>query len=148
MSTPWPPPPPEGGTPAVPGYALPSSGAPTPYPYALPPPPAQPPWPAPYPPPYYPPYPVYVAAPPTNGLAIAALVLGIVWVYWVGSILAVIFGHIALSQIRRTGQGGRGMAVAGLVLGYIGLFFLAVVIVLSVVAASAHSSTVVAPTGT
>jgi hypothetical protein len=132
----------------VPGYALPSSGAPTPYPYALPPPPAQAPWPAPYPPPYYPPYPVYVAAPPTNGLAIAALVLGIVWVYWVGSILAVIFGHIALSQIRRTGQGGRGMAVAGLVLGYIGLFFLAVVIVLSVVAATAHSSTVVAPTGT
>ena len=65
-----------------------------------------------------------------------------------GSILAVIFGHIALSQIRRTGQGGRGMAVAGLVLGYIGLFFLAVVIVLSVVAATAHSSTVVAPTGT
>ena len=34
-----------------------------------------------------------------NGLAIASMVLGIVWVYWIGSILAVIFGHVALSQI-------------------------------------------------
>jgi fatty acid desaturase len=132
----------------VPGYALPSSGAPAPFPYAFPPPPGQPPWPGPYPPPYPPPYPVYVAAPPTNGLAIAALVLGILWLWWVGSILAVVFGHIALSQIRQRGQGGHGMAVAGLVLGYIGLGFLALVIVLSVVFTPVHSSSVVFPTGT
>jgi Domain of unknown function (DUF4190) len=56
----------------------------------------------------------------TNGLAIAALVLGIVWVFWIGSALAVIFGHIALGQIKRTGQRGHGMALAGLILGYIG----------------------------
>lgn len=147
MSTPWPPPPPEGGTPATPGYALPPPGAPPPFPYAYPPPPAQAPWPGPYTPPY-PAYPVYVAAPPTNGLAIAALVLGIVWVYWVGSILAVVFGHIALSQINQRGQGGRGMAIAGLVLGYIGLFFLALVIVLAILGTTVHSSNVVFPTGT
>ena len=40
----------------------------------------------------------------TNGLAIASLVVGIVWIYWIGSILAVIFGHIALRQIDDTGK--------------------------------------------
>jgi peptidyl-prolyl cis-trans isomerase B (cyclophilin B) len=37
------------------------------------------------------------------------------------SLGAIITGHIALSQIKRTGEGGRGLAIAGLVLGYIGL---------------------------
>jgi hypothetical protein len=68
----------------------------------------------------------YVGYPPqrsTNGLAIASMVLGIIWIYWIGSILAVIFGHVAKSQIRNSGgtQTGSGMATAGLVLGYIGV---------------------------
>jgi hypothetical protein len=72
-------------------------------------------------------YPVVVAA-KTNGLAIASLVLGIVWVYWIGSVLAVIFGHVALSQINKSNgtQQGRGMAIAGLVLGWIGVAVLIV----------------------
>ncbi|POH68552.1 MULTISPECIES: DUF4190 domain-containing protein [Cryobacterium] len=37
------------------------------------------------------------------------------------SLAAVICGHIALSQIKRTGEKGRGLAIAGLVLGYVGL---------------------------
>jgi uncharacterized protein YacL len=37
------------------------------------------------------------------------------------SLVAIITGHIALSQIKRTGEQGRGLAIAGLVLGYIGL---------------------------
>jgi hypothetical protein len=59
----------------------------------------------------------------TNGLAVAALVLGIIWIYWIGSILAVIFGHVAKGQIDRSGgtQAGRGMAIAGIVLGWIGV---------------------------
>lgn len=64
----------------------------------------------------------------TNGLAIASMVLGILWLYWLGSILAVIFGHCALAQIRRTGEGGGGLAVAGLVLGWIGVGTLALTI--------------------
>jgi len=126
VSSAWPPPPPENANAAPPGYAWPQPGQPPSSPY--PPPPGSPPWPGPYPPPYPPPYPYYAAAPSTNGFAIAALVLGIVWVYWIGSILAVVFGHIALVQTRHSGQGGRGMAIAGLVLGYIGLAVLAVVI--------------------
>jgi hypothetical protein len=64
-------------------------------------------------------------APPkaTNGLAIASMVLGILWVYWIGSILALIFGYVAKGQIAAAGgtQGGRGMAIAGIVLGWVGI---------------------------
>jgi hypothetical protein len=59
----------------------------------------------------------------TNGLAIASMVLGIVWIYWLGSILALIFGYVAKGQIDRSEgrQGGRGMAIAGIVLGWVGI---------------------------
>jgi MFS-type transporter involved in bile tolerance (Atg22 family) len=66
------------------------------------------------------------------------MVLGIVWAYWIGSILAVIFGHVALRRIAREGKAGRGMAIAGLVLGYIGVATLVIVIVAAVVSAE-HS---------
>ena len=77
--------------------------------------------------------PVVYVEPRNNGLAIASMVLGIVWVYWIGSILAVIFGHIALSQIEKSqgAQRGRGMAIAGLVLGYVGVGLLVLVIVVA-----------------
>ena len=32
-----------------------------------------------------------------------------------------VFGHVALAQIRRTRQGGRELAIAGLIVGYVGL---------------------------
>jgi hypothetical protein len=60
----------------------------------------------------------------TNTLAIVSLVAGIVsWfaVPVVGGIVAVVAGHLAKSQIRRTGERGDGMATAGLILGYLHL---------------------------
>ena len=90
------------------------------------PPPA--PVPAPLAPPYAPyPAPVYQS---TNGLAVASLVAGFLWIGWLGSILAVIFGHIALGQINRSGgrEGGSGLAIAGLVLGYMGVATLLLVL--------------------
>jgi len=90
-----------------------------------------PPPPAPLAPPYAP-YPPAVVYPTTNGLAVASLVAGFLWLGWFGSILAVIFGHMALGQINRSGgrETGSGLAIAGLVLGYMGvatlLLFLAV----------------------
>lgn len=60
---------------------------------------------------------------PTNGLAIASLVLSIVWLWGIGSILAIIFGVIAKNQIDQSGgaQQGRGLAVAGIVIGSVTL---------------------------
>jgi hypothetical protein len=49
---------------------------------------------------------------------------------WIGSILAVIFGHVALRQIKAGdgAQRGRGLAITGLVLGYLGLAVVAAAI--------------------
>ena len=61
------------------------------------------------------------------------MVLGILWLYWIGSILALVFGYVAKGQIDRSAgrQTGRGMAIAGIVLGWIGVGFLALFIVLA-----------------
>lgn len=95
------------------------------------------------PPPPQAPGSAYGTAPKTNGLAIASLVLGIVWVWWIGSLLAIIFGHRARSQIDGSGgaETGRGMATAGLVLGYLGLGFLILGIVAIVGAAASFDTT-------
>jgi hypothetical protein len=91
-----------------------------------PPPPGSP---APAPPPYAQPYPYggAVAQPQGNGLAVTALVLGIIsivfsWVPffdWVLAILAIIFGAVGISAANKRGGVGKGMAVAGLILGLI-----------------------------
>jgi uncharacterized protein DUF4190/uncharacterized protein DUF1707 len=73
----------------------------------------------------YAPYPPVPAPAPTNGLAVASLVAGVMWIGWLGSVFAVIFGHIALGQIARGHEQGRGLAIAGLAFGYFGLGTLA-----------------------
>ena len=75
----------------------------------------------------------------TNGFAIASMVLGILWIYWIGSILAIIFGFIAMSQIKERNQAGKGMATAGLILGFIGLGTLILVIIFAVAVGSSSS---------
>lgn len=62
-----------------------------------------------------------------NPWAIASLVLGLC----ATAIFAVITGHIALSQIKRTGERGKGLAVAGLVLGYAEIAFYVMLIIAS-----------------
>jgi hypothetical protein len=72
----------------------------------------------------------------TSGTAITSLIFGILaWVALplLGAILAVVFGHIARAEIRRAPPGsinGEGLAVAGLVLGYVHLALAALVIAL------------------
>jgi hypothetical protein len=82
----------------------------------------------------------YGYSPPakTNGLAIAAMVLGILWLYWLGSILALIFGYVAKNQIdnSRGQEGGRGMAIAGIVLGWVGVAILSIIIIAALAASS------------
>lgn len=55
--------------------------------------------------------------PMTNTLAILSLIFSFVF-----AIVGVILGHVALNQLARTGQQGRGLAIAGLTVGYISLF--------------------------
>jgi len=76
----------------------------------------------------------------TNGLAVASMVVGIVWIYWIGSILALIFGYIAKGQIDQSQgrQGGRGMAIAGIVLGWVGIGFLLLGIVAFILSNKPH----------
>lgn len=61
------------------------------------------------------------AANGTNGLAVASLVCSIIgwFIPVILGLLAIIFGHIARGQIRQRKQGGDGLAIAGLVMGYI-----------------------------
>jgi len=54
---------------------------------------------------------------PFNVLSIVAFVLSIVGV----SLIGVILGHIALSQLKRTGERGRGFAIAALIIGYVAI---------------------------
>ena len=82
-----------------------------------------------------------------KGLAIASLVCGLL--FWFGfpgfvcSILAIVFGIIQLKNIKKTpGQyGGKGMAIAGLILGSIGiLFFLIVTLVIGLLFAGSMAA--------
>jgi uncharacterized membrane protein len=76
-----------------------------------------------------------VPATSTNGLAIASLVLGILWLFWLGSLAGLVLGLVALKQIKNRNQSGRGIAIAGVVLGILGL----VVLVIGIGAASKGS---------
>ena len=97
-----------------------------------------------------PPLPPYVPGPPTpygqqpfggypympprrtNGMAVASMVLGILWLYWIGSVLALVFGYVAKQQIRERGETGDGMATAGIVLGWVGVGLFVLVMMLGV----------------
>jgi hypothetical protein len=77
-----------------------------------------------------PPAPGFVPVTRTNGLAIASLVLGILWLFWLGSLVGLVLGLVALKQIKDRNQGGRGIAIAGVVLSVLWLvgFVVAVIV--------------------
>ena len=99
--------------------------------------------------PQYGQYPQYGGAPGgqygaparTNPLAIAALICGIgqILLGLLAGIPGIILGFIALNQIKAKGEGGRGMAIAGIVLGFVGLA-LFLILIIAIVAAS-HNTT-------
>ena len=77
----------------------------------------------------------------TNGLAVASLACGIAQ-FMLGplpTIPAIVFGHVARHQIRRTGEDGAGLALAGLILGWAAIV-LGVLIVVGVAAVVAGST--------
>lgn len=86
------------------------------------------------------PAPAPVAVPQTSTLAIVSLVCGIAtWVFlpFVGAIAAVITGHMARKEIRASAGrlSGDGLAIAGLVLGYLQVFFILIPICVIVILA-------------
>lgn len=74
--------------------------------------------------------------PQTSGKAIASLILGIFFFLIPTAILAIIFGHLSLSDIKKSAGRlqGRGMAITGLVLGYAGIAFIPVVLIIAAIA--------------
>lgn len=80
---------------------------------------------------------------PTNGMAIASLVCGVLGLaVGITFIPAIICGHSSIKQIKQTGEGGRGLAVAGLVLGYLVFaLFLLLVVALVVIAVLGREAT-------
>jgi Domain of unknown function (DUF4190) len=95
----------------------------------------------------------------TNSLAVVSLAAAVASYLlphpFVGALIAVICGHAARSQIRRSAEAGAGLALAGLILGYlhlavtvllIALFFGVVVSVLSVIGyAASHGGSLPSP---
>jgi hypothetical protein len=117
----YPPPPPYGGAPGYgpppgyppPGYGAPGYGAPG---YGAPG----------YGPSGYgaPGHPAYGAQPTkTNALAIASLVASVVSLCGIGSIAGIILGVVAINQIKVSGESGRGLALAGIIVGAVTLLF-------------------------
>jgi hypothetical protein len=68
-----------------------------------------------------------------NGFAVASTVLGIFGMFAITALLAVAFGHLALTQIKaaKGWQRGTGMALAGVILGWSFLAIFAVALVFS-----------------
>jgi hypothetical protein len=76
----------------------------------------------------------------TNGLAIASLFLGIIWLFGIGSVLAIVLGYLGLREINASNgrQGGRAIAIAGVVVGIVGLASFAILI--AFLLSSAHDT--------
>jgi hypothetical protein len=100
--------------------------------------------PYPYAPPGYaygPPF----AVQPTNGLAIAALICSLAGLMTcISAPVGAVLGHVARRQIRERGEAGDGMALAGIIVGWIitGLMvaYIAFVVIMFVFFASAAST--------
>jgi hypothetical protein len=100
-----------------PGYPV--SGQPIPQGYAAP---------------MYPGY-AYPPSPPTNGMAIAALVCSLAGVATcISAPVGAILGHVARRQIRERGEGGDGLALAGIIVGWIITGLMVLIIAIYVVA--------------
>jgi hypothetical protein len=77
----------------------------------------------------------------TNGYAIASLACGL-GQFAVGplaTVPAIVFGHMAMNRIRRTGEQGAGLAIAGLVLGW-GAVILGIIVAVIAIVAGMHAA--------
>jgi type IV pilus assembly protein PilA len=80
--------------------------------------------------------PMYTGPPESSGKALASLICGIFFFVFPSAIAAIILGHISLSDIRKSAGRltGHGMAVTGLVLGYLGVAVIPFVLIVAAIA--------------
>jgi peptidyl-prolyl cis-trans isomerase B (cyclophilin B) len=81
--------------------------------------------------------PGYAAVPAeqkTNVLAIVSLVISILGF----NVIAIILGAIGLSQIKKTGEKGRGLAIAGIIIGAVSLVIGIIIVIVSVAVIAAN----------
>jgi hypothetical protein len=80
--------------------------------------------------------PMYIASGEPSGKATASLICGVLFFIVPAALCAIIFGHLALSEIKRSGGRliGEGRAIAGLVLGYIGLAGIPFILIIAAIA--------------
>jgi len=72
----------------------------------------------------------------TSGKAIVSLISGLFFFVFPFAVLAIIFGHLSLSEIRKSAGRlkGDGVAIAGLVLGYVGIAAIPVILIVAAIA--------------
>lgn len=84
----------------------------------------------------------------TNALAITSLVLGVVqFVGWfiflvpglLAAILAIVLGFVAAKQVSRSGESGRGLAISGVVLGFLGIVVVGILIIVGYASVNGQS---------
>ena len=80
--------------------------------------------------------PVPAGPAPTSGKAVASLIFGLFILFFPFSIVAIILGHLSLSEIRKSAGRlkGDGLAIAGLVLGYMGVAGVPIVLIIAAIA--------------
>ncbi|MGB9068107.1 MAG: DUF4190 domain-containing protein [Candidatus Acidiferrales bacterium] len=76
----------------------------------------------------------YTGPKETSGKAIGSLICGPIFFFFPSSVVAILLGHLALSDIRRSAGRltGRGMAIGGLVLGYAGVSLISILIIAAI----------------
>lgn len=78
----------------------------------------------------------FVEPPSTSGKAVASLLCGFLFFFFPAAVAAVILGHLSLSDIKKSAGRltGRGVAIAGLIFGYMGLVLLPILLFIGLLA--------------
>ena len=81
-------------------------------------------------------------------MAVTSLVLGLVqfagWIIFLlpgllAAILAIVLGFVSINQISRSGESGRGIAITGVILGFLAILVVGILVVVGVASVNSQS---------